>query len=86
MDPAKVTVVKEWREPTRKKEVQSFLGFCNFYRHFIRGFVGVAKSLTLLTGKGEWAWGVEQHKVFEELKQRFTEEHVLIAPQDNGKF
>ncbi len=31
MDPAKVAIVKEWREPTKKKEVQLFLGFCNFY-------------------------------------------------------
>ncbi len=62
-------IVKEWREPTKKKEVQLFLGFCNFYRHFIRGFAGVAKPLTLLTGKGEWVWGEEQHEVFEELKE-----------------
>ncbi len=70
----------------KKKEVQSFLGFCNFYRCFIRGFVGVAKPLTLLTKKGKWVWGREQHKVFEELKQRMTEEPVLIVPCNNGKF
>ncbi len=70
MDPAKVAVVKVWKEPTKKKEVQSFLGFCNFYRHFIQGFAGVAKLLTLLTGKGEWVWGEEQHEVFKELNSR----------------
>ena len=32
MDPEKVAAVKEWPEPKCKKEVQSFLGFCNFYR------------------------------------------------------
>ncbi len=86
MDPAKVAVVKEWKELTNKKEVQSFLGFCNFYQRFIRGFAGVAKLLTLLTGKGKWVWGEEQHEAFEELKRRMTEEPVLIVPHDDGKF
>ena len=35
MDPAKVAGVSEWPTPTTKKEVQSFLGFGNFYRKFI---------------------------------------------------
>ncbi len=86
MGPAKLAVMKEWREPTKKKEVQSFLGFCNFYRHFIRGFAGLAKPLTSLTGKGNWVWGMEQHKAFEELKQRITEDPVLIVPRNNGRF
>jgi hypothetical protein len=35
MDPKKVRVVEEWKEPTNVKGVQSFLGFANFYRRFI---------------------------------------------------
>ena len=31
MDPVKVAGVTEWLIPTNKKEVQSFLGFTNFY-------------------------------------------------------
>ena len=31
MDPAKVSAVMEWPNPSSKKEVQSFLGFANFY-------------------------------------------------------
>ena len=34
MDPAKVSAVLEWPIPTTVKEVQSFLGFSNFYRKF----------------------------------------------------
>ena len=31
MDPVKIAGVTEWPAPTNKKEVQSFLGFTNFY-------------------------------------------------------
>jgi len=39
MDLIKVTGVTEWPVPKTKKEVQSFLGFTNFYRRFIEGFL-----------------------------------------------
>jgi hypothetical protein len=31
MDPAKVATIQEWPEPRKVKDVQSFLGFANFY-------------------------------------------------------
>jgi hypothetical protein len=31
MDPAKVATVQEWPEPRNIKDIQSFLGFANFY-------------------------------------------------------
>src|SRR5882762_11177990 len=36
MDPVKVAGVADWPTPENKKEVQSFLGFVNFYRRFVR--------------------------------------------------
>jgi hypothetical protein len=38
MDPVKVAGVAEWPKPTSKREVQSFLGFVNFYRWFVKDF------------------------------------------------
>ena len=35
MDLAKVAGIATWPTPTSVKQVQSFLGFCNFYRPFI---------------------------------------------------
>ena len=32
MDPSKVSTVLEWPEPHKVKDIQSFLGFTNFYR------------------------------------------------------
>ena len=42
MDLAKVSGVSEWPTPSNKKEVQSFLGFINFYRRFIEGLSHIA--------------------------------------------
>ena len=47
-DPDKITVVKEWPQPTTVTEVRSFLGFVNYYRRFIPNFSKVAKPLNKL--------------------------------------
>jgi len=37
--------------PTKIKEVESFLGFANFYQRFIQNFSHMAKPLNDLKGK-----------------------------------
>ncbi|RAL60082.1 hypothetical protein DID88_000708 [Monilinia fructigena] len=49
VDPEKVEVVESWTYPSTVKGVQSFLGFCNFYRRFIKDYGIIAKPLTELT-------------------------------------
>ena len=49
MDPVKIASIQEWPAPTNKKEVQSFLGFMNFYRRFIKGFLNHTRPLFDLT-------------------------------------
>ena len=38
MDQKKIQTILDWPEPRKVKDVQSFLGFCNFYRRFIFGY------------------------------------------------
>ena len=38
MDPIKIQGIMEWPTPKMVKDVQSFLGFCNFYHAFIKDF------------------------------------------------
>ena len=45
VDPIKTKAIRTWAKPIRKKEIQSFLGFCNFDRRFIEGFSRIAKPL-----------------------------------------
>ncbi|XP_072572259.1 uncharacterized protein [Paramormyrops kingsleyae] len=48
-DPEKVEAVKHWRKPTDLKSLRSFLGFCGYYRRFIRNYSSIVKPLTDLT-------------------------------------
>jgi hypothetical protein len=52
MDPVKIAGIKNWPTPTKVKDIRSFLGFCNFYRPFIRGFAHIARPFNELTRKG----------------------------------
>ena len=81
----KVKAVKEWKTPTKLKEVESFLGFANFYRWFIKNFSHMAKPLNELKGKKDWKWE-EQQEAFEELKNKITSQLVLTLPKREGKF
>jgi len=54
METNKVKAVKEWKTPTKIKEVESFLEFTNFYRRFIKNFSHMARPLNELKGKKEW--------------------------------
>ena len=49
----KIKTVKEWKIPIKVKDVESFLGFANFYQHFIQNFSHTAKPLNELKGKKE---------------------------------
>ncbi|KAL1264124.1 hypothetical protein QQF64_004479 [Cirrhinus molitorella] len=48
-DPGKVEAVACWKMPTDLKFLRSFLGFCGFYRHFIKNYATIVKPLTDLT-------------------------------------
>jgi len=48
-----VKAVKEWKVPTKIKEVKSFLEFANFYWRFIQNFSHIARPLNNLKGKKE---------------------------------
>jgi len=76
MDPVKIAGVAEWPTPSSKKEVQSFLGFTNFYVASSRD------SLTLpgrcLTSPGTTPIGIGETRRAPPLRQ--SEKRVVSAP------
>ncbi len=87
MDPVKVQGVTDWPAPTKVKEVQSFLGFINFYRCFIRDFSEKARPLHALTRRSkQWTWGKEEQEAFNGLKEAVTSAPVLTFPSDSSRF
>ena len=87
MDPIKVEGIRNWPRPTKVKDIRSFLGFCNFYRPFIRGFVHIARPLNELTKKDtEWNWTSRQEEAFNKLKECVTNEPVLAHPELDKQF
>jgi len=49
MDPVQVTRVHNWPTPENWTDVQAFIGFVNFYHHFIRDFSTISRPLFDLT-------------------------------------
>jgi len=86
MEKEKVKGVLEWLTPTCVKDVQKFLGLTNYYCQFIKEFATVARPLHDLVKKDiKWDWMEREEKAFEELKERFTKEPVLAAPDIDKK-
>ena len=87
MDEDKVEAIVNWPTPKKVKDIRSFLGFANFYRHFIKGFVNYSRILTNLTKKDvKWEWTDKEQKAFDYLKTAFTKAPVLIMPNEEKQF
>jgi len=86
MEQEKIKAVKEWKTPTKVKDVKSFLGFANFYRRFIQNFSHTAKPWNELKAKKEWRWDKEHQRAFKELKDKIMSQPVLSLPKKQGKF
>lgn len=48
-DSEKVSAVTHWKKPVDLKSLQSFLGFCGYYRRFIQNYSAIVRPLTELT-------------------------------------
>ena len=87
MDLVKVVGVAEWPAPNNKKEVQSFLGFINFYRRFIWDFSHHARPLFNLTKNDvKWLWSEDEQSAFDILKGLVTSAPILTSPDNSRPF
>ena len=69
------------------KDVRSFLGFTNFYRHFILDYSNVARPLLDLTKKNlPWNWSPSCQSSFDSLKCLFLSKPDLHLPNLSAPF
>src|SRR5260370_25312375 len=81
MDPIKVQGVMDWPQPMKVKDIQSFIGFVNFYQRFIWNFSKIAHPLHALTQKSkDWSWGTAEQQAFDVLKNIITSAPILAFP------
>jgi len=67
--------------------VQAFVGFVNFYCHFIQDFSTIARPLFDLTQSDyAWNWGTKEQEAFKCLKIAVTTTLILASPQDLEPF
>ena len=86
-DPKKIEAVVDWPKPTCVKEVRSFLGFCSYYRSFVKGFSSEAAPLHELTKKNvKFEWSDACDVAFNKLKARLVNSPVLGYPRNEGLF
>ena len=74
-----IRTIQEWTSSKLVKDVQVFIGFANFYRHFICNFSGICKPITdLLKGDSKsFVWSRAAEIAFQFLKACFTTQPIL---------
>ena len=87
MDPAKVKAIVEWPQLKTVHDVRNFLGLCSYYRCFVRYFAHIASPLHDLTKKKiKFVWDTQQRNAFQLLKDRVSQQPVLIVPDLHKPF
>ena len=85
--PAKTHATQHMQPPTTPKQVRAFLGLVGYYRKFIKGFVKIAKPLTLLTRQQvKFYWTPEHHTVFLHLKEAIVQAPILHYPNPDKRY
>ncbi|KAJ6259180.1 hypothetical protein Dda_6078 [Drechslerella dactyloides] len=78
MDPKKVQAIQDWPTPKTLKEVQAFLGLCNYYRRFVQEYSYLAIALSELTKKDiHFEMTKKRTKAFQTLKEAFISAPIL---------
>ena len=78
MSDNKIKIIQDWPEPKKVKNIQSFLGFTNFYCWFIFNYSDIVIPLTCLIQKNiPWKFDSFCQDAFNSLKKTFTSAPIL---------
>ena len=76
-DPKKVEAMVSWPRPNSMRSLRGFLGLTGYHRQFVKNYGILSKPLTKLLKKGNFSWGPEAERAFEELKRAMSGVSVL---------
>ena len=87
----KIMAIVNWPQPKNVTQVRSFLGFCNYYRKFLKGYAQIAKPLyQLIAGNNakrkteEIEWTDHCEEAFLKLKE-ICSDTLILAYADYTK-
>lgn len=86
-NPKIIKSVQDWKKTTFTKEVQQFLGLCNYYRQYIGNFSDIASPLSHLTRKDvAFTWTEACDESFNRSKEALISPPVLVYPCPVGTY
>ena len=87
VDNTKIEAVSKFPVPKSIQDVRSFLGLCNYYRKFVKGFANIASPLNaLLKKETKFTWSEICQNAFDKLKEALTTAPVLAYPDMRKPF
>lgn len=85
VDPEHVAAILKLEAPRNIKQLQKFLGMCNYLSKFIPHYTKSTDALRLLLKKDTiWEWGQAQQAAFLELKQKLSCTPTLAMLKEKG--
>ena len=87
MDEGRIESLKQMPYPENKKQLQAFLGACNYFRLFVKGFAEIADPLyELLRKDARFNWTEKQKVAVDTLKRKLCSSPILKYPDFNKEF
>ena len=79
-DAEALTKIQEWLPPRNKEELQSFLGFANYYRDFVPFHAAKVQPMQELLKKNQhFCWEERHQEAFDSVKQALSDATILAA-------
>jgi transposase InsO family protein len=83
---ARLQAINQWPVPSSREQLQSFMGFVNYYRKFIDHFTDIAEPLYGSMNKTPFSWGSPQETAFAKMKEAFRKAPILVHPNFKKPF